>query len=408
MSEADFATPSASALRAPLRRITEALAAELSQPTEQPPAWSALDWRLARAVASMHGVSALLAAQLRWSDPIDFRQFLEDQRRQTTARFAAIERLLEAIDRRGRGAGIAVQPLKGAALHARGLYQAGERPMADVDLLVRPADLEGATQLLADLGYDVRAVSWKHRVLEPRHAATVARPREHADNPIKIDLHSRVVERLPRRYTDITALVAPASPCPGVNAYASQAALLLHLVLHAAGSIVNNALRLVQLNDIARLAQRLTAYEWDEVAAAGVNSYGLAWALPPLYLAERYFPGTVPASCIAALERRCSRWLRHVTRSKVLAELSYSHPFVRVAPGIAWSQSPLDLLGYLWQRGFDGRREEFQYAASSELWASETDWYARSQLRRILAWLRGRPERTQTIHSIRAALRQAS
>ena len=43
--------------------------------------------------------------------------------------------------------GIALVPLKGAALHAMGIYAAGERPMADVDLLVREEQSPRATEI---------------------------------------------------------------------------------------------------------------------------------------------------------------------------------------------------------------------------------------------------------------------
>lgn len=50
-------------------------------------------------------------------------------------------------------AGAEVVPLKGAALLELGLYAPGERPMTDVDLLVRPEDLEVLEKVLASLGY---------------------------------------------------------------------------------------------------------------------------------------------------------------------------------------------------------------------------------------------------------------
>jgi len=40
----------------------------------------------------------------------------------------------QRIDERGAPEGIAAVALKGAALHAIGLYAIGERPMADIDL----------------------------------------------------------------------------------------------------------------------------------------------------------------------------------------------------------------------------------------------------------------------------------
>jgi hypothetical protein len=63
------------------------------------------------------------------------------------ARMANINGLLERMDTDARRAGLALVALKGAALHARGLYIPGERPMADIDLLVSEQDAGPAATL---------------------------------------------------------------------------------------------------------------------------------------------------------------------------------------------------------------------------------------------------------------------
>ena len=60
-------------------------------------------------------------------------------------RHRRIAELLGRIDAEARRSGIALVALKGAALHAIGIYQAGERPMADIDLLARDADVDATT-----------------------------------------------------------------------------------------------------------------------------------------------------------------------------------------------------------------------------------------------------------------------
>ena len=162
------------------------------------PTWSELEWRLAPAVAAMHGVSPLLAEGLRWHGPPHWAHFLAEQRRHTLLRQRRIEELLTSIDERSRSAGIAIVALKGAALQMAGVYAAGERPMADLDLLVRPADVETAVAVLLALSYRDAGTTWKHQGFDPP-AGTEQRADlgEHADNPIKIDLHHRICERLP-------------------------------------------------------------------------------------------------------------------------------------------------------------------------------------------------------------------
>ena len=120
----------------------------------------------------------------------------------------AIAAALAALDDRARTQGLAAVALKGAALHALNVYVPGERPMADIDLLVPAADAARAAQLLASLGYIQTGAIWKHQMFEHSQARAQARawqaaqPRlplgEHANYPIKIELHTRIAEKLPR------------------------------------------------------------------------------------------------------------------------------------------------------------------------------------------------------------------
>ena len=60
--------------------------------------------------------------------------------------------------------------LKGAALHAHKIYAPGERPMADLDLLVAESDTARAAQLLTELGFHPGHLTWKHQAFEPDDA----------------------------------------------------------------------------------------------------------------------------------------------------------------------------------------------------------------------------------------------
>ena len=99
----------------------------------------------------MHGISPLLSRLLPWPGPERWKAFLEEQRTHTRARHWRIQTLLLAIHQKALDAGVAATTLKGTALHQMGLYEAGDRPMADVDLLVRPADVDRTAALLRSL-----------------------------------------------------------------------------------------------------------------------------------------------------------------------------------------------------------------------------------------------------------------
>lgn len=397
-------------LQSALHHVTESLAASLAHPLSESPQWSELEWRLAPAVAAIHGVSPLLAGTLRWRGPPDWRPFLTEQRQHTLLRQQRIGALLAQIDERARSAGIVMVALKGAALHAAGIYSAGERPMADVDLLTHPADAESAVAVLLALSYHEAGTTWKHQGFEPPAAQRHATLGEHADNPIKIDLHHRLTERLPLPVTDLSDIVYPRRGEPGLNSYPSSAALMAHLLAHTAGSMAHRGLRMIQLCDIARMAARMAGADWEALAGFHGREQRLWWAAPPLMLTDRYFPDTVPREVLAYLGRGCPWLLRRVSARRTLAAFSYSHLYIDPIPGFIWAQSATQAIRYVQQRVFPGeeQRAQLEVLARTGPWAAEPHWHEQSQLRRVAQWLSSRPTRTETLQPVRAALARAN
>jgi Uncharacterised nucleotidyltransferase len=399
--------PSLKELQHMLAGITERLAQELAAPGDEPPSWNETEWDVARAVAAVHGISGLLASRLRWQGPQGWRDFLAAQHAQVAQRRLRIEALLARIDAQARARGIALVGLKGAALLALELYEPGERPMADVDLLVEAAQESAAQELLLDLGFSPGAVTWKHRTYaEPGAAGAVARLGEHSNNPLKIELHREIAERLPLRAVDITAQVLGAPGRVGLQPYPSRAALLLHVLLHAAGAMVDRTARLVHLSDIARLSVTLQATGWDELLGlGGAAGRSLWWAFPPLALTQRYFR-CVPPQVLAHLSDEC-RWpLRHAARQRRLADVSLSYLWVSAFPGIEWSGSLAEAAAYVLRRVRpQSETLELRRAfAQSQPLISDGEWAHASQGRRILRWLSARQPRQEALQPVRAAL----
>ena len=408
MSESRGLAPPPTALQGTLRKITETLAGELACSAQRAPDWSEFEWLIAKAVAAMHGVSPLLSKTLRWQGPPDWMMFLEEQRTHTATRHIRIAELLHRIDERGRAEGIAAVALKGAALHAIGLYAIGERPMADIDLLVRPADSERTARLIESLGYNEDSASWKERVFTPIVERAAGSLGEHSDNNVKIELHERICERLPWRITEVTDCVFPARARPGLNPYPSNASLMIHLLLHAAGAMAFRALRLLHLHDLAQLSSRMTEADWNEVLAHCGRGGRLWWAFPPLHLAARYFSSRIPSRALAALADECPFVLDRTSRRRTLYEVSFSYPFVDAFPGIEWAQSIREVLEYAASRVRPGEEHlaSREHVAKSEAWASQGQWARLSQGRRIIRWVTSRPSRPVTVHAVNAALGQ--
>lgn len=338
-----------------LQLATEYFAAELLTPGRQAPNWTEFQWRMARAAAVLHGVTALLAGVLRWRGPRQWEKFVSQQRLQVAMRQQRLSTLLASIDARARGAQLAIVPLRGAALYRLGVYCVGERPMANLDLLVAPANESAAREVLLALGYLDTSVNWNHRVFEPAYTATAmvrktaASFGERADRSIKIDLRTRIVERLPMRDADVSALMFSDRPQPGLNAYPSVAALFTHLLLHAAGDMLARSLRLIQLYDLALVAARMLEPDWSALLALGQRQ-SLWWAVPPMELVARYFPQSVPTEILGALRPQCPWALRTIARRQTLSRVSFANLRIETFPGIGWSGSLSERVGYLLRR----------------------------------------------------------
>jgi Uncharacterised nucleotidyltransferase len=407
VSRSEAEVPTLKAVQAALCHTSETLARELAHPSEIAPQWSQFEWRVARAVAVLHGVSGVLLRRLRWPAPADWIGFLAAQHSHMHQRYARIRALLQAIDGRAQDQGVGFVALKGAALHELGLYAAGERPMADLDLLVGAADVERMAAVLEGMRFRETTVTWKHRVFEGHEVPPPAAFGEHTDNGIKIDLHVRIRELLPRRPIDVQALILPSQPHPGLNPYPSLAALMAHLLLHAAGSITQRTLRLVQLHDLALLSAHMSADDWAELAGPIARDRGLWWALAPLLLLSRYY-GPVPPPVVATAAHGC-RWpLRRSGRQRLLWEVSFSD-LRRVAfPGIEWSQSAGDALAYAMQRATLAARVVSRTLVTGSV-TGGLDGIVTSALPGLPArgWLALRPIRPATLHAVRTALAQA-
>jgi hypothetical protein len=387
-----------------LRRTTETLAKELAKPRSTAPDWSKLEWQLASAAAAAHGIAPLLCHLSSWQNTA-WRQFLDSQREHVEHRHYRIAALLQEIDIAARAAGVAMVPLKGSALHAIGLYAAGERPMADIDLLVHERDAEQAGKLLRKLGYIESFTQWKHRVYKPAQGGAFASLGEHRDTPINIELHAHIQERLPLSVIDITERIWPRKPTPGLNPYASNIALMSHLLLHAAGNICGRSLRLVHLNDISLLATRMVATEWDSLwGEQGDESPW--WALPPLRMVARYYSNAVPQKVLARLERDCPTLLRAASRHQTVTNVSCSALWLNALPGIEWSRS-IGEAGRCVINRFRPSAEAVKERADmvrTQFWLQGQGWVTMSHGKRLLTRLTRPVPRMDTLYVVRAAL----
>jgi len=399
-------------LRGALYRTTEQLAAELASPTPVAPEWGRAEWLTAQAVSTIHGITPLLRSMLRWRGTEGWERFLDCERALERQRNRRILELLRLIHHELHSAGVPAVGLKGAALAGTGFYDPGERPMADVDVLVRRSDLARAARAFEVLGFEESCRDWKNRVFTVRKGGGFWPLPEPGEHPIKIELHERICERLPARLADISSHVFPQYANPGLNPYPSRASLMAHLLFHAAGSIVDRLLRLIQLHDIALLADRATDQDWAEVLRMGEAGRRPWWVFPPLRLTARYYPGRVPAWVLDAARAYCPPLLRRSASRQRLSDASLSFPWIQAFPGIAWSRSPAEALEYVVQRVLSGNEAAAMRGVASQtepgLSPGERRWLAVSQGRRIIRWLIAHPTRPLTMRAVRRVFGERS
>lgn len=395
--------PGRAELCAALRRITEALSAELSSPTASAPDWNPFDWGIARAVVAIHGIAGVLLRDLRWPGAPGWREFLEREVSETRTSHARRQHLLQELDLRAKRERISIVALKGCALHALGLYQPGERPMADVDLLVKTAQFDAVSGLLLAMGFEVRGESWKHREF-----VQVAGPSTDnegtAARMLKVDLHSRLAERLAYRDVELPGEPFAGSADPGIQGYPSIAALLSHLLLHTAGNMSTRWVRGIHLHDIARVAGRLTAADWLSIRS---TRWSDRWYLyPPMMLTTRYFPGSMDVATLREFESECPSWLARVTGRQLLTDVSASNARLLALPELAWCASLGGLLRYLRLRAIPDRSEldDLRGLARTADYGRGQRWFTMSQPARIATWLFRRPLRPATLNAVQTGL----
>ena len=295
--------------------IVDALLAEVGSWLESPAADAGADIgnrdgasRAAlRRVIGAHGLGPHLAAAprlagLRANLPAEEVAWLEGQLVANRARIgrlhAELAAALAAMARRG----VRVMPLKGALLTTRPGAHPDRRPMADLDLLVRPADRAAATAALVGLGY----VRQPERNRRPTHDVFVAAGSavqtfdgEHPDNPRRVELHAEVRRHL-WAWTDdddltgfLWAGARDATILGEPAAVPSDEALLAHLAIHATCDLLVGRGRLIQWLDLAGLAGA------GGIALAGLPHPRLAY--PSLRLAARRLPETLRDADLAGL-----------------------------------------------------------------------------------------------------------
>lgn len=262
-----------------------------------------LDWDRLWSLGHLHEVVPLLAASLPAAAPdgvpADWAERARRRRHVTLHRNARLaDAMLEILDGLGR-AGIEAMPVKGLVLADRFYGSLAARPCADLDVLVRPADLPAARAALSDLGYRQRRTIGFKALTHEFHDPAWGR----GDEPdhVRLELHWALwADSRHRLGTDgLWARAVPSTLIGRPIRTLSLEDMLLHLAIHRTRS----ALRLRWVVDVAELLRAEGAsLDWDAHLDRARRAGGRTASWVVLDLARRLLDAPVPDEVLASLE----------------------------------------------------------------------------------------------------------
>ncbi len=214
------------------------------------------DAGLAAFAISTQGLSPLAALLPALPGPLG--EFLALQRERSLLRGKRIASVLSEVVTKLGKEGIGAVALKSAVLAFTRYADPGDRPMADLDLLLAdPGLMERATAAIRMLGFHVLHDTGRHRVFALDGERVERHAEEHPGNPLRIELHRHYrIDVLGERLDVTRALLAEPSAFTvnGVAVAAPSAEAERALLLaHAAEDFAAKGLRGIQVVDFLRL-----------------------------------------------------------------------------------------------------------------------------------------------------------
>lgn len=307
--------------------VCDTIAGWLTAPAPQNPNWSPETWETFQFVCQVHGVAPFLCEKFAGGEWLDeaTATWLAGQLDLNRRRIAKMQAELTAILALFAAHNLPLLPLKGSILTAAYYEEPGWRPMADLDLLIRPQDFARAAELLGQLGYGQTVVHWKHTEFsKPENRRVVSQEGEHPDNPRGLEIHQRCRETFGGPTVELTNLMwANAAPGTLLGEPAMRLkpeALWLHLLVHATYHLWQGRGRLIHLLDLALVTPQLTE------PAVYLNAVEPRFTYPALALLHKYFPTVLDAGLLAQQQTQLPPRFQSWVDSLDLVNTSYLNP----------------------------------------------------------------------------------
>ncbi len=338
-----------------------------------------LDWQLILDRARAHQVYPLLYRNLRQlgfpSVPDAIQSGLKGLCMANALRNQLLAEELARLLRLLHDASIPVIPLKGVALAQSLFSDSAARVCSDLDLFVPAGQVDRAVNVLTSAGYRDLYGDAFFRKLALRHGRHLELQREHAGQPLLIELHWELVQHSSRNDDAVADLWSEALPatCFGSPALApSPEWELLYLAVHAAEHAWQSLKWIADIHQLCRrrppawprLKEKAERFELDLVLrqTLAVCSHLLELRLPEEFVAVpppaglRLFPleplphGAPEAAFyhLALLRRRWDK-LRCAANIVFTPKLA-DRDFLRLPPALSLLYYPLRAVRLPWKR----------------------------------------------------------
>jgi hypothetical protein len=351
-----------------------------------------LDWSRLIALSIREGTQPVVGCRLRRLGagriPRELLEAMEPLERITAFRQQYLERrLTDAVDIL-TGAGIPVLLLKGAGLACTVYKSFAERPMGDIDVLVRPADALQAASLLGREGWRQRFGANADPLYREMHHLPPLIDTRAPKLGVGLEIHTDIIapSRNPFRFSgeDLWRSAQPIKGMPSGTFAPDRVSALLHTSIHFAWShtFVRSAWR--TFRDVAVLSDD-HGLDWDEVAQKAHSARADSACYWTLRLARRVIELDLPPGILDRLRPRKSAFLLNVLERHLLLQLvetKGSCPSMRVQRA-AWIAAMQPTRA---ERGSSVPWENDAHWTLSEITGQETNVLSRIRRNTIPAW----------------------
>jgi hypothetical protein len=337
------------------------------------------DWPRALTLSEREGATPALWRALQHHQPPinkEARYFLQLRTQVSDFRMQQLSQQLQLIVRCFAERGIPVILLKGAAVGALGDPTFRQRPMTDLDLLVRSADLERASKAVVDSGWPMTTDLRLLELLQDQHHLP---PFVSPLLPgLRLELHIDAFAPGQGFALSLDALWRDARPAPAPFTGASVLSpehMFVHMCAHFAWQHAMKFGAWRTYRSIAAVAA-LPEFSWDAVVRTARATKTLTVCYWTLRLAQRLSGLVVPDQVMTQLAPPTPEWVRRMLTRHFVADVALgegptspsvklSHWLWRAAIRPRWSghAAPQRIANdHRWERAFGTFRAESRWS----------------------------------------------